>query len=219
LLLTLYAEGSGALALQLALRVGMVVRSRTAKSLDGAQRSPVNCVPIAKCTVGVMLVLCMGVVGVPVAGQTGSQVNRVWVGLGLGGGLLGSSEAITLTAAVAHHRGARKFGVRATLAAEILDDEARDIAVLVGRVIRKPDGAIRSVLEVGPAFTSVCDLRGSIITGAACENRNVLGVAAGASLNLFTGVLGGLGLDSFVNLNHVRPFGGIVLAIRLGNVR
>jgi hypothetical protein len=35
LLLSLYAGGSGALALQLALRVGMVVRSRTAKSLDG----------------------------------------------------------------------------------------------------------------------------------------------------------------------------------------
>ncbi|HSM37587.1 MAG TPA: hypothetical protein VK837_14385 [Longimicrobiales bacterium] len=110
-------------------------------------------------------------------------------------------------------RSGHLVGARAAMSLPGFDNGALDVGILYGRRWERPRGFL--AFSGGPAYVEAID-GGAVF--ASSEISKTLGAAfAGEGVLTFGGFLG-IGGHTFLNLNSLDSFGGLVVAVYLGRV-
>ncbi|MDF2697222.1 MAG: hypothetical protein K0S65_5605 [Labilithrix sp.] len=147
---------------------------------------------------------------VDLAAQPLPGVERFWLAVGVGGGILEESGA-AFSVDFARQRDARLLALHATavLAGYEFSHIAGEIGVLYGRA-STGSGAARWNAAAGLSFVQV-DISGR-------ELRNTVGLPISVQGSLDAPHVG-IGMAGFANLNPAEPYVGLLLTLRVGRLR
>lgn len=153
----------------------------------------------------------LGGTSIDLTAQVATSPTRVWFSGGLGVGRYGETGgAVVLD--LAYQSGAHLLALRASavLTGYELGHSAGEIGLLYGRASRERGTVGHVAGAVGLSMIKL-DLPGGGL-------RSVLGIPFGFDASVNAQSIG-LGLKGFATLNTVQSFGGLVLSLRLGQLR
>ena len=154
------------------------------------------------------LIAILGISATEVEAQASPSARRVWLAAGLGIGTFGPL-GFGGVAELVYQGGPHLVALRATAVAD-LEDGVFDIWLLYGRASSRQGGVGQLSAAIGLSVVS--------FDGPQRRTDAAIGVplAVEATSNaLFIG----LGVKGFANLNTVQSFGGVVLILKLGQLR
>lgn len=153
--------------------------------------------------------------------------SAFWFGVGAGVGTLPSEEeALAASLSLTYQRRSHLFSARAAFAGDpVFGPYLYDIGVLYGRAFPVGRRAVSIAAGVGVVdgdFDTFCIAVGYASNCA--ENRRdevgaTLGVPLEVQIHSLTTRFFGLSICGFANLNRTGTFGGVLLHIRLGDLR
>jgi len=155
------------------------------------------------------------------AQQPSTEPARVWVAVGLGGGLFSSVDGaandpgIALLAALVLKEDGHRVALRGSIVAEVLGDEVGDFGLLYGRAWTGERS--EQSLSAGVSLVYGNDCHG--VFGGPCDPSKTVGLPVSATMSFRPYGFLGLGLEAFANLNSLASFIGVSGMLELGALR